>query len=67
MEAAREEAVAVLGEILRYRGSSFWATGAFSVIVTDADGRLVVAVKAAAYDAAPDACEISDAEARPGA
>ncbi|MFT6428225.1 MAG: hypothetical protein ACJAVC_001505, partial [Brevundimonas sp.] len=24
VDAAREEAVAVLGEILRYRGASFW-------------------------------------------
>ena len=37
VDAAREEAVAVLGEILRYRGASFWTTRAFSVIVTDAE------------------------------
>ncbi len=54
MDAAREEAVAVLGEILRYRGASFWTTGAFSVIVTDAEGQTVVSVTAAASDQAPE-------------
>lgn len=34
-QAARLEALAVLGEILRYRGPDFFRTGAFSVIVTD--------------------------------
>lgn len=53
-EAAREEAVVVLGEILRYRGSSFWTTGAFSIIVTDADGGTVVSVTAQASEDAPD-------------
>ena len=54
IDAAREEAVAVLGESLRYRGSSFWTTGAFSIIVTDADGDTVVSITAAASDDAPD-------------
>lgn len=54
IDAAREEAVAVLGEILRYRGASFWTTGAFSVIVTDAEGQTVVSVTAAASDQAPE-------------
>ena len=52
--AAREEAVAVLGEILRYRGSSFWTTRAFSVIVTDDEGQTVVSVTASASDQAPE-------------
>jgi hypothetical protein len=52
--AAREEAVAVLGEILRYRGASFWTTRAFSVIVTDTEGRTVVSVTASASDQAPE-------------
>lgn len=54
VEAAREEAVAVLGEILRYRGASFWTTRAFSVIVTDTEGRTVVSVTASASDQAPE-------------
>lgn len=33
--AARSEALAVLGEILRYQGEEFFETGKFSVIVTD--------------------------------
>ncbi|NBB64019.1 hypothetical protein GVN18_32660 [Pseudomonas sp. ODNR1LW] len=52
--AAREEAVAVLGEILRYRGRAFWDTASFSVIVTDSDGRTVVCVTATASDRAPE-------------
>lgn len=52
--AAREEAVAVLGEILRYRGASFWTTRAFSVIVTDDEGQTVVSVTASASDQAPE-------------
>lgn len=54
VSAAREEAVAVLGEILRYRGSSFWTTRAFSVIVTDDEGQTVVSVTASASDQAPE-------------
>lgn len=54
IEAAREEAVAVLGEILRYRGASFWTTQAFTVIVTDADGETVVSITASASDTAPE-------------
>ncbi|WP_336979719.1 DUF6894 family protein [Brevundimonas nasdae] len=54
VDAAREEAVAVLGEILRYRGASFWTTRAFSVIVTDTEGRTVVSVTASASDQAPE-------------
>lgn len=58
--AAREEAVTVLGEILRYRGSAFWTTGSFSVIVTDTDGRTVVSVTARASDAAPEGWSLED-------
>ncbi len=54
IDAAREEAVAVLGEILRYRGASFWTTRAFSVIVTDDEGQTVVSVTASASDQAPE-------------
>jgi len=60
VDAAREEAVAVLGEILRYRGASFWDTRAFSVIVTDADGETVVSITASASDAAPDGWTLSE-------
>lgn len=55
VDAAREEAVAVLGEILRYRGASFWTTRAFSVIVTDDEGQTVVSITASASDQAPEA------------
>jgi hypothetical protein len=54
VDAAREEAVAVLGEILRYRGASFWTTRAFSVIVTDDEGQTVVSITASASDQAPE-------------
>ena len=60
VDAAREEAVAVLGEILRYRRASFWATGVFSVIVTDADGRTVVSITATASDTAPDGWNLAE-------
>ncbi|MFN7128387.1 MAG: DUF6894 family protein [Brevundimonas sp.] len=63
VDAAREEAVAVLGEILRYRGAAFWETASFSVIVTDADGRTVVSVTAKASDAAPEGWTLAEAEA----
>ena len=61
LDAAREEAVTVLGEILRYRGSGFWATRSFSVIVTDADGRTVVSVTAQASDTAPSGWTLAKA------
>lgn len=54
VDASREEAVAVLGEILRYRGASFWTTRAFSVIVTDDEGQTVVSITASASDQAPE-------------
>lgn len=54
VDAAREEAVAVLGEILRYRGASFWTTRAFSVIVTDDEGQTVVSITASESDQAPE-------------
>lgn len=59
-EAAREEAVTVLGEILRYRGAAFWSTRSFSVIVTDAEGRTVVSVTARASDTAPEGWSLED-------
>lgn len=61
VDAAREEAVTVLGEILRYRGASFWTTRSFSVIVTDAEGQTVVSVTASASDTAPEGWRLSEA------
>lgn len=61
IDAAREEAVTVLGEILRYRGSDFWTTASFSVIVTDGEGRTVVSVTAKASDEAPDGWRLKEA------
>ncbi len=61
VEAAREEAVTVLGEILRYRGASFWDTGSFSVIVTDDGGRTVVRVTAAASEEPQQGAAASEA------
>jgi hypothetical protein len=61
-DAAREEAVTVLGEILRYRGSAFWTTGSFSVIVTDTSGRTVVSVTAQASDAAPEGWSLHEGD-----
>ena len=56
--AARREGLSVLGEILRYQGDSFWNTGRFSVIVTEASGRPVVTLTTtAAGDAARDPTE----------
>ena len=60
VEAAREEAVAVLGEILRYRGAAFWATRRFSVVVTDDAGRTVVSITAAASDTPPEDWSVSE-------
>jgi hypothetical protein len=53
LDAARNEALTVLGEILRYRGAAFWTTGSFSVIVTDAEGGVAFSITAQASDAAP--------------
>lgn len=53
LNAARNEALTVLGEILRYRGAAFWTTGSFSVIVTDAKGGVAFSITAEASDAAP--------------
>jgi len=50
VHAARSEALAVFGEILRYQGDEFWETGKFSVIVTDADRRSVVTLTAVAVE-----------------
>ena len=36
---ARANALIVLGEILRFRGETFWETGTFSVIVKDENRR----------------------------
>lgn len=44
--AARSEALAVFGEILRYQGDRFFETGEFSVIVTDQDSENVVTLTA---------------------
>ncbi|MBA4808687.1 hypothetical protein [Brevundimonas sp.] len=63
VEAAREEAVTVLGEILRYRGSAFWTTGSFSVIVTDDAGQAVVSVTARASDKPPEGWKLKKAGA----
>ena len=52
-DAARNEALTVLGEILRYRGRAFWTTGLFSVIVTDAEDGVAFSITAQASDAAP--------------
>lgn len=54
VDAARDEALTILGEILRYRGASFWTTRSFSVIVTDADDCVVVSITAKASDTAPE-------------
>jgi len=59
-DAARQAAVTVLGEILRYRGSAFWTSRRFSVIVTDPDGRTIVSVTAAASDVPPDGWRIPE-------
>jgi len=45
-KAARAEALAVLGEILRYQGDAFFETGAFSVTVTDENRAEVVKLTA---------------------
>lgn len=46
--AARGVALAVLGEILRYRGDEFWKTGRFAVIATGEGGRVVTVLTASA-------------------
>ncbi|MEC8534261.1 MAG: DUF6894 family protein [Brevundimonas aurantiaca] len=62
VDAAREEAVTILGEILRYRSAGFWDTGVFSVIVTDAEGVTVVSVTAKASQEAPQGWALADAD-----
>lgn len=59
LDAARNEALTVLGEILRYRGSAFWTTGSFSVVVTDAGGEVAFSITAQASDAAPKGWSLS--------
>ena len=60
-DAARNEALTVLGEILRYRGRAFWTTGSFSVIVTDEEGGVAFSISAQASDAAPKGWSLSKA------
>jgi len=45
-DAARREALALLGEILRYDGRAFWDTGRFNVVVIKENGRTVVSLSA---------------------
>jgi len=47
-DAARAEAVKVMGEILLHRAPSFWQTGVFRVIVMDAEQNPVVVLTASA-------------------
>lgn len=61
LDAAREEALTILGEILRYRGVAFWTTRSFSVIVTDAEGQVVVSITAQASDTAPEGWTLREA------
>lgn len=41
-DAARSEAVATMGEMLRDRARDFWITGRFQVTVCDASGEAIV-------------------------
>lgn len=51
-DAARAEAVKVMGEILLHRGAAaFWETGVFKVIVMDAEQNPVVVLTASAGEA----------------
>lgn len=61
LDAARDEALTILGEILRYRGVAFWTTRSFSVIVTDAEGHVVVSITAQASDTAPEGWTLREA------
>jgi len=61
LDAAREEAVTILGEILRYRGATFWTTGSFSVIVTDEAGNAVVSITATASEQMPAGWTLAEA------
>ena len=61
LDAARDEALTILGEILRYRGAAFWTTGSFSVIVTDVDDRVAVSITAQASDTAPEGWSLPEA------
>ena len=47
-DAARAEAVKVMGEILLHRAPTFWHTGVFRVIVMDAEQKPVVVLTASA-------------------
>lgn len=50
-DAARAEAVKVMGEILTHRAPTFWHTGVFKVIVMDAEQNPVVVLTASAANA----------------
>lgn len=51
---ACNEALSVMGEILRDRSVDFWESREFTVVVTDQDRRPVVTLKATASDDFPD-------------
>lgn len=59
--AARDEALTVMGEILRDRSVDFWETHAFSMVVTDQDRRPVLTLTATATDEFPDDWETATA------
>lgn len=50
--AARVEAIKVLAELLHEHADAFWATGAFSITVSDADGVTLFSVDVRARDSA---------------
>lgn len=52
--AACDEALSVMGEILRDRSIDFWESGAFNVVVTDEHRRPVVTLTATASDDFPE-------------
>ncbi len=60
-QKACNEALSVMGEILRDRSVDFWESRAFSVVVTDQQRRPVVTLTAVASDDFPDDWETATA------
>ncbi|QTC92281.1 DUF6894 family protein [Brevundimonas goettingensis] len=53
-DAAREEALVVFGELLQHCGHKFWHSGTFSVIATNEQREVVIALTAQASTDLPD-------------
>ena len=53
-QAARDEALTAIAEMMRFRTRDFWETRRFSIAVTGGDGRPIVTLTTSAEDGLPE-------------